>query len=531
MLFIILNIVIKKKRLNRQLSLIGLFLALYGITIFLYLPFIILTLNLIGFVVFIVALLLSIFVGFTLIVLGFKPVFQRIALYILNRFKRLQFIIKTNLSRHKGRSQITSLQLAFCFSFVIFVGSVFSILNMHIQQTTYYSNGSDLVLERMGGGPIIYMEGEFDGEMPGNTTSSFLAENSFYQQEMTDADLLALSQIDGIERVSGIPYSHQMVTFNGETQMTDYAALFPTQISLYGIDENYLETVYSEYVEIEGGDVEEGFDKLTEGQYCIIARSLAEQFNLEVGDPVEISFESEFSNIEDDYIIAAIASAMPGFEDTFKSLEIMAGGGGVLISKENYLELMQSSSPSMLEKVFIRLTEEGKNQKWDIKMQIDAVLGSKNVQLRDTEAEATAHEQDMAFGSVIMEAMGWVAIFMAVLSLTTSASSTYVERTRETAILRVLGLHDKEVNRLFYMESLILLFASGISGSISGFVIGWLMYSQINLFLQIPGTIAVPWGTLARTFGISMFMLMVGLWGMFKWFHKRPVLVEVLKKE
>jgi ABC-type antimicrobial peptide transport system permease subunit len=150
-------------------------------------------------------------------------------------------------------------------------------------------------------------------------------------------------------------------------------------------------------------------------------------------------------------------------------------------------------------------------------------------QIHDSRAEALAFEEEMLFASIIMEAIGWVAIFMAVLSMVSSTSSIYLERTREVAIMRVLGLYNREVNRLFYLEILILLFAAGLSGSCSGYLIAWLLYSQINLFIQIPPITPLPIATLVRTFGISIFFLTIGLWLMFKRFHNKFTLVEVLK--
>ena len=133
------------------------------------------------------------------------------------------------------------------------------------------------------------------------------------------------------------------------------------------------------------------------------------------------------------------------------------------------------------------------------------------------------------FGNAIITGMTILAVFMAMLSLLSSVSSSYLERIKETATLHVLGLYGSESRVIFRKEATIHLVSSGISGSISGYMLAAVVFYVVNLFFQIPGAFVFPWYVVLSTFAISYIMLRVGIWFLFRVFHKRKSMAELLK--
>jgi putative ABC transport system permease protein len=73
-----------------------------------------------------------------------------------------------------------------------------------------------------------------------------------------------------------------------------------------------------------------------------------------------------------------------------------------------------------------------------------------------------------------------VAIVVAVLGIINTLSALILERTRELALLRVLGMTVAEVRRMIVVESAILGGTSTISGLAMGYVLSWILINVVN---------------------------------------------------
>jgi putative ABC transport system permease protein len=69
---------------------------------------------------------------------------------------------------------------------------------------------------------------------------------------------------------------------------------------------------------------------------------------------------------------------------------------------------------------------------------------------------------------------------VAVLGIINTLAALILERTRELALLRVLGMHASEVRRMIVVESSILGGTSTVTGLVMGYVLSWILINVIN---------------------------------------------------
>ena len=73
-----------------------------------------------------------------------------------------------------------------------------------------------------------------------------------------------------------------------------------------------------------------------------------------------------------------------------------------------------------------------------------------------------------------------VAIVVAVLGVINTLAALILERTRELALLRVLGMSIAQVRRMLVLESSVLGLTSTAAGLAMGYVLSWILIYVIN---------------------------------------------------
>src|SRR5947209_20104760 len=73
-----------------------------------------------------------------------------------------------------------------------------------------------------------------------------------------------------------------------------------------------------------------------------------------------------------------------------------------------------------------------------------------------------------------------VAIVVAVLGIVNTLAALILERTRELALLRVLGMTAAEVRRMLVLESTVLGITSTVAGLAMGYVLSWILIFVVN---------------------------------------------------
>mgnify|MGYP006282332907 CR=1 FL=1 len=485
---------VRDQPVNYKLILFGALLAANGSFVFFLIPRMALSLQ-VGLLAtsFIVTLLVFL-IGMTMAGIGLMPLLLRLWIVVFTpAARKLMNIIKVTLFRYQRRNYSTILMFCLSFSFVIFTSSMIDITLAQSTAMEEYYSGSPLVLYRT-------------GNNLNNPTIDL-------QQE--------LLQVEGIEKTSAVIANPWQLTDiyseNGkefDAEIGDYIYLSSSDATLYGVDENYLDTVYSQYNSFSGGNAETAFSKLHNGSNtCIISDALAESLSLDMNDEVRMNFIRGDEESFEIFTIVGIAERLAGF-GRFQSAGSFFSSDGVMISSDKYVEYMGIPSPAWVYKIFIDLRYDYNNIDGAevVKDEIDDTLGTEWTFYVDNVIRYVGYlREDFRLVEIGLQLILSFTVVICLFGLFASSYSSIIERKREIGVLRALGLRRKGVGKLFTVESIIILLAAGSTGSLVGYVTAALLSENMILFTGAPRLLTVPWMALGLLFGLSLVILYFGM--------------------
>jgi ABC-type antimicrobial peptide transport system permease subunit len=210
--------------------------------------------------------------------------------------------------------------------------------------------------------------------------------------------------------------------------------------------------------------------------------------------------------------IIGIAESMPGFAVEFGANPMGALGGGVLVSHEVYIEIMDIPRVPYLDRIFIKLRED----KVLSSRQIEGIINEffqedYNFDVSNL-ARNVQQQQSMFFiMDTLFSLIALTTVFICIFGLLSSSYSTIIERKKEIGIVRTLGLKGKDINRLFIIESLIIMISSGTIGIIVGWLSAWLVTSNLSTLIGSPEVIIIPWFNIVLIYSLSVAMILLGM--------------------
>ncbi len=423
---------------------------------------------------------------------------------------------------------------AISFSFIFFITSVTEMESKNLATNLKFQYGSDLVLINQG----------LDSENDAITYDLF--------QELTT--------IDGIEQATLSLYNMFDIT-------SVLSVLFDFSQSGGGFDEDSLDEAFlnifefyteqaEEKFQVTAGDVSEidevevgfiGIDKnyyklmdknlmiwsspqsgfnytftqlFRENNTCIIAKSLATVFGVtDVGEYIRLTFYDP--KLEGDhgvpmtFRVVGISGGMPGYYN-FRTSEATANGGGIIVSLDNYIRLMDVENPwspnMVMDKAFIKLIDDSEETIETAKEDIQDLVRNKEFFLDDAITKVKVMQEMFDRQSGLMEVVLWFAIVIAIFGLVSTMYAIMLERKFEIGILRSMGMKTKNVRNLFLIESLIIMLSSGTMGTIIGTFCAYLMETNLSLITEMPVVFSIPVDVLFRVFSISIFFGIVGIY-------------------
>jgi len=532
----------KRATVNYKLILVGLILAFNGGFVFYVIPRIMVASDMTLFAGTLIAILLIFNIGLTLAGLGLIPVVLRLVIEAFRPIaRRLHNVIKIFVFRYQRRNSSTVMIFALSFSFVIFTSSLINTLSGQISASTRLSYGSDLVIETTGweeqeegfqGGGFMG-PGFFSLSPKDSPDHSFNKNLESFKKNLQvssinpikilttefEENLLA---IEGIEKVSSVlakPYQLTQIYAEANkefiAEIGDYAGLSTQEITLIGIDEQYQFTIKKKYIEMTSGTKENSFNKLfiDEERYtCIISEAIAIDMSLRLGDYIRIVVYRGDELEVYPFKIVGTAKSIPGFSSEFGGSRMQASRGGVLISQNTYIEIMDIPPVPYLDKIFIRLRSDKKSQANYIEELIDDLYqNSYNYEI-DNLVRAISQQRSSFFVlDTLFTLIAMTTVFICIFGLLSSSYSTIIERKKEIGIVRTLGLKGKDINRLFIIESLIIMISSGSIGIIIGWLTAWLVTSNLSTMTGMPEINYVPWFNIFLIFSLSIILIYIGM--------------------
>jgi len=540
----------KKASVNYKLLIVGVILAGNGAFVLFVIPRILTTGDVALMSGTLIALLVIFLIGMTFAGLAILPLILRLFIRLFRIFgKKIAPVYKIFIFRYARRNSSTVLTFAFTFSFIIFTSSIFSFLSNESVVGAHLNYGADIVIETQGWYEQEEIEAFtlFGGGGGDDFLSTSQSQDNGYNSYinlnpnriLTSDFEEELLEMEGIERVSTVIASpfHLTQIYSEEAQeyaaeIGDYAGLTTQEVTLIGIDEQYPSTIKTQYVEFTQGDIISSFKQLfssPDGYTCIISEGLSISLDMHFGDVIRISIQRGYENEIYTFKIAGVAAAMPGFSSEFGRSSASANMGGVMISQEIYMTLMDIPQIPYLEKIFVKLNLYSQGLSQNIialvkENEVDFDFEVISLQQRVTQQQLLFSIIDIFF-SITLDATVVICLF----GLLSSSYSTIIERKKEIGIIRTLGLKGKEIVRLFIIESLIIMISSGTIGVIVGWVTGLLLSMSMNLMSGLPNIPIFPLSDMIIVFSLSIIFTLIGIKLLLRKSRKKKI-VEIYRE-
>lgn len=487
--------IIKESRVNYKLILVGGILAGNGGFVFFVIPQMLFSMNIALMVGVLISVLLVFLIGLTFVGLGLMPLLQRLFVNIFSPFfRKVIHIIRITIFRYQRRNNTTVLMFSVSFAFIMFTTSMVTDLQQNIATMQRFNTGAQLVVytqETWGAVPTIDFQYNLMNITGVEKTSVVLAQPSTLTNIYADTN----------KRFSA--------------QVADYINYQSQGCTIYPVDEYFPDAVFTEYIEFSEGSMETSFPQLfVEGEdNLILSQAVAENLAVKVGDKVRLTFNRGEETTPVAFTIVGIAGKMPGCP-RFKSSAMMgSSNGGVMISHAEYLKYMSLPSPAWVEKIFVKIQDSKDTEDINAIRQFVIETYGEEYGLYVRNVNSDIEDESSTFNTitVVFELILNFTIIICLFGLLSATYSTILERRREIAVVRTLGLRGFGVSSMFSLEAMVTFLSSSSAGTIVGYVTAYLLSSVMNLFTESPATMGFPLMTFIRTFAISLAFLLIGL--------------------
>ena len=525
----------KEGSVNIRNFLMGSALATIGMLVFILLPSIFVSGEMMMVAGLFIGLIAAILIGMVFASVGIIPLIQSVLIGAITPFiKKYANIIKISLKRNRRRNTSTIVMFAISFSFIFFITSVTEMESKNLATNIRFQYGSDLVLINQGLNPetnaITYDLFQELSSIKGIEQVTLSLYNMFDITSVLSA-LFDFSQSGGGFDEESINEAFMNI-FEFYTEQAqekykvtagDLSAIDEVEIGFIGIEKNYYNLMDKNLMI--WSSPQSGFNytftQLFKGNNtCIIAKSLATLFGVsDVGEYIRLTFYDP--KIENDkgipmkFQVVGISGGMPGYYN-FRSSEATAEGGGIIVSLDNYIRLMNVENPwspnMVVDKTFIKLIDNSEETIDTTKDDIQDLVGDKDFFLDDAITKVKLMQELFDRQSALMEVILWFAIAIAIFGLVSTMYAVMLERKFEIGILRSMGMKTKNVRNLFLIESMIIMLSSGMMGTIIGTYCAYLMETNLGLITEMPIVFSIPIDVLFRVFSLSIFFGILGIY-------------------
>jgi len=541
----------KEGSMNVKSFLTGIAIATIGMIVFVLLPNIFVTGDFMLTSALFIGLLAAIVIGLVFASIGIIPLIQKIFLGVISpAIKKYSRIIGISLKRYRRRNTSTVIMFAISFSFIFFITSVTEMESENTALNLKFQYGSDLVLINQDSyNPDNALTLEMVEELkdlPGIDKLAISLHNTFDFQ----ATLAALFEVsEGQVGFSG-ESSEQMMNifqFLGEqdeskfvTTAGDMLDFDVVEAGFIGINEDFVDLIDKDLLiwKSDGSSTSYSFNELfTHNNTCIIAKSIADLIGIkEVGQFIRITFytpedfeaEPRRPGNVTEFRVIGISGGIPGFYN-FRSNEMSAYGGGVMVSLDNYMRLMKTDNPGepnmIVDKTFVNLIEKTEENIKETKDDIHTMYQDKDIIIDDAISKIKFMESMTERQSFIMELILMFTVIISIFGLVSSMYAIVLERKFEIGILRSMGMKARNVRNMFLIESMVILLASGIMGTIIGTFTAFLLETNMGLMTEMPVIFTIPFDVLSRVLIISIAFAFLGTYViLIKYFYKKTIM-------
>ncbi|KKN20446.1 hypothetical protein LCGC14_0935610, partial [marine sediment metagenome] len=517
----------KEGSMNVKSFIVGISIATIGLLVFILLPNIFVTGDFMLTIALFVGLLMAILIGLVFASIGIVPLLQKLILGIISpAIKKYSNILSITLKRYRRRNTSTVLMFSISFSFIFFITSMIEAESENMSLNLKFQYGSDLVvmnqeLYNLDDAFILEMVEDLK-DLPGVDKLTITLHNTFdFQATLAAAFDVGEGQVgfssEGTEALMTNLFQFYSTQEESKFKTTagDLMDFDLVDAAFIGVDEDFTDLIEENLIiwKSDKSSTEYSFNELfSENNTCIIAKSIAGRLGIqEVGEQIRITFydpkvENDLGNVTL-FRVVGISGGIPGFYN-FRSNEMTANGGGVMVSLENYIRLMKIANPGesdmIIDKVFINLIDRTDLNIKETKEAIRMMYQDKDIVIDDAISKINFMEAMTERQSFLMELILMFTIMISIFGLISSMYSIMLERKFEIGILRSMGMKSRNVRNMFLIESMIILLSAGIMGTIIGTYTAYLMETNTGLMTEMPVIFNLPLDVIFRVFVLSI---------------------------
>ncbi|MEE9379112.1 MAG: FtsX-like permease family protein [Candidatus Lokiarchaeia archaeon] len=538
----------KEGSMNVKSFLTGIAVATIGMIVFILMPNIFVTGDFMLTSALFIGLLAAIVIGLVFASIGIIPLIQKIFLGVVSPgIRKYSNIIGISLKRYRRRNTSTVVMFAISFSFIFFITSATEMQSDNTALNLKFQYGSDLVLmnqELFSPEDALTLEMVEELKLLARVDKLGISLHNTFDFQATLAAMFEVSEGQvGFSGDSSEAMMMNMFQFYSVQEETKFQTTVGDMMDFDAVDAGFI-GINEEFVDLidknlliwksDGSNTEYSFNELfTHNDTCIIAKSIASLIGIRnVGEYVRITFFDP--QIENDpgnvtlFRVVGISGGIPGFFN-FRSNEMSAYGGGVMVSLENYMHLMKIDNPGesnmIVDKVFINLIEKSEENIKKTKDDIRNMYQEKDIIIDDAISKINFMEGMTERQSFLMELILMFTIMISIFGLVSSMYAVIIERKFEIGILRSMGMKNRNVRNMFLIESMIILLSAGIMGTIIGTYTGYLLQTNMGLMTEMPTIFTLPIDTLLRVFILSISFAFIGTYVILvKFFYKKSIM-------
>lgn len=524
----------KEGSVNVKSFLIGISIATIGMIIFVLLPRVFVTGDIMLIVSLFIGLLAAILIGLVFASVGIIPLIQKIFIGIISPgVKKYGHIIKISLKRYRRRNTSTVVMFAISFSFVFYITSSNEMRAENMELNLKFQYGADLVVINQGLGEDRAVTLEMVEKLKmldGVDKVAYVLHNTFDIQAILSVFMSVSEEGTGFNENSAEQQITSLFNYYGaqeskkfQVQIADIPNFDSLQVGLIGVDQDFIDLMDQSLLiwKSSKSSFDYSFPEMLENNNtCIIAESIATVLGIaEVDTEARMTFINP--QVENDpgnvtlFNICGISGGIPGFWN-FRSSEFSASGGGVMISLDNYMRLMKvpnaGQNNMIIDKTFINLNENSEENIKNTKDDIEALFKDKDFIVDDAISKINYMDKMSDQQNSLMEIILMFTVIICIFGLISSMYAIMLERKFEIGILRSMGMKRRNVRNMFLIESLVILLSAGIMGTIIGSYCAYLMQTNLGLLTEMPVIFSIPMDTLLRVFIISVGVGIIGMY-------------------
>ncbi len=517
----------KEGSMNVKSFVVGIAIATIGMIVFILLPNILVTGDFMLTISLFVGLLMAILIGLVFASVGIVPLIQKLILGLISpAIKKYSNILKISLKRYRRRNTSTVLMFSISFSFIFFITSMTEMQSENMSLNLEFQYGSDLVVmnqELVNPDSALTLEMvEELKDLPGVDKLTIALHNTFdFQATLAAAFEINEGQVgfsgEGTEELMTNLFQFYTTQEEAKIRTTagDMMDFDVVDAAFIGIDEDFTDIIQENLIIWKSDKSSAGYsfnELFSQNNTCIIAKSIASRLGIqEVGEQIRMTFYDPLDEKDPGNVtlfkVVGISGGIPGFYN-FRSNELTAEGGGVMVSLENYMRLMKIANPGeddmIIDKVFINLIDGTEANIKETKEDIRIKYNDKDIVIDDAISKINFMEEMTERQSFLMELILMFTIMISIFGLISSMYAIMLERKFEIGILRSMGMKSRNVRNMFLIESMVILLSAGIMGTIIGSYSAYLMETNTGLMTEMPVIFTIPTDVIIRVFILSI---------------------------